>query len=67
MYTNWLQELFGALVFPIGVWDAGTSWISRKGGILEKRGIDLEKVGGEGRGGVRPPLPTMFEQSVLTL
>ena len=66
MYTNWLQELFGALVFPIGVWDVGTSCISRKGGILEKGGIDLEK-GGGGGGGVRPPLPTMFEQSVLTL
>ena len=25
----------------------GTSWISRKGGILEKRGVDLEKGGYE--------------------
>ena len=50
MYTNWLQELFGALVFPIGVWDVGTSCISRKGGILEKGGIDLEKGGGGGGG-----------------
>ena len=39
----------------------GTSWISRKGRILEKGlgrggGVDLEKGGG---GGVRTPLPTM--------
>ena len=34
----------------------GTSWISRKGGILEKGGggVDLEK------GGMTPPLPTML-------
>ena len=25
----------------------GISWISRKGGILEKVGVDLENVGGE--------------------
>ena len=44
--TNWLQELLSALVFQIGQWKVGTSWISRKVGILEK--------------GVWPPLPTMF-------
>ena len=36
----------------------GTSWISRKGGILKNGdGLDLEK----GGGGSQPPLPTMIK------
>ena len=36
----------------------GTSWISRKGGILKNGdGLDLEK----GGGGPQPPLPTMIK------
>ena len=41
----------------------GTSWISRKGGIL-KNGyeLDLERGGGGGGGGgSQPPLPTMIK------
>ena len=38
-YTNWLQELFSTFVFLIDLWKEGTSWISRKGGILEKGGM----------------------------
>ena len=37
-YTNWLQELFSTFVFLIDLWKVGTSWISRKGEILEKGG-----------------------------
>ena len=38
----------------------GTSWISRKGGILKNvYELDLEKGGGEG--GSQPPLPTMIK------
>ena len=35
-----LQELFRTFVFPRDLWKVGTSWISRKRGILEKVGHD---------------------------
>ena len=38
MYTKWLQQLFSTFVFPIDLCRVGASWISRKGGILEKKG-----------------------------
>ena len=41
--TNWLQKLFSTFDFPIDIWKVGTSSISRKGGILEKAGVVLEK------------------------
>ena len=37
-------------IFLIELWKVGASWISRKEGILEKWGVDLEK---------GPPLQTM--------
>ena len=41
-----MQVLFSTFVFLINLWKVGTSWISRKRGILEKKGV-------------WPPLPTM--------
>ena len=48
----------------MGLWKVGTSWISRKGGIL-KNGyeLDLEKGGGGGGGGISAPL-TNYDKSV---
>ena len=44
LYTNWLKESFSTFVSSIGLKKVGTSWILRKGGILEKGvGVDLEK------------------------
>ena len=56
LYTNWLRELLSTFVFPIDLWNVGTSRISRKGGIMQKWGLWA-------------PLPTMllFINTLLNL
>ena len=44
LYTNRLKESFSTFVFSVSLKKVGTSWISRKRGILEKGvEVDLEK------------------------
>ena len=50
--TLWVEFIYKSVkrviqyfFFLIGLWTMRTSWISRKGKIFEKGGIDLEKVG----------------------
>ena len=46
----------------MGLWKVGTSWISRKGGIL-KNGYELDLEKGGGGGGISAPL-TNYDKSV---
>ena len=39
LYTNRAKESFSSFVFMIELYKVGTSWISRKGAILEKQGL----------------------------
>ena len=59
LYINWLQEFIQYFCFLINLWMVGTSWISRKGGILEKGGWSRKG------GGVWPPLTTISKLESL--